>query len=111
MSTYRAPLQDMRFVLFDVLGAEALFAHLGFTEATRDVVDAVLEEGARFTETVLAPEGKVRLIDLIEEELLLALPLVPLHEHERADEGDHESAAGPVQRPFERLGELLKRQR
>jgi uncharacterized protein len=63
------------------------------------------------TETVLAPQGKVRLIDLIEEELLLALPLVPLHEHERADEGGHESAAAPVQRPFERLGELLKRQR
>ena len=59
MSTYRAPLQDMRFVLFDVLGAEALFAHLGFTEATRDVVDAVLEEGARFTETVLAPLNRI----------------------------------------------------
>ncbi|MFC7301238.1 acyl-CoA dehydrogenase C-terminal domain-containing protein [Cognatiluteimonas weifangensis] len=55
MSSYRAPLSDMRFVLFDVLGAEALFARLGFTDATRDIVDAVLEEGARFTETVLAP--------------------------------------------------------
>ncbi|MCY7354944.1 MAG: acyl-CoA dehydrogenase C-terminal domain-containing protein [Lysobacter sp.] len=55
MTAYKAPLSDIRFVLFDVLGAETLFARLGFTEATRDVVDAVLEEGARFTETVLAP--------------------------------------------------------
>ena len=59
MSTYNAPLQDIRFALHDVLGAEALFARLGFTEATRDIVDAVLEESARFTETVLAPLNRV----------------------------------------------------
>ena len=55
MNTYKAPLNDMRFALFDVLGGEALFNRLGFTDATRDVVDAVLEEAARFTETVVAP--------------------------------------------------------
>jgi len=59
MSTYRAPLHDMRFVLFDVLGVEALFARLGFTDATRDIIDAVLEEGARFTATVLAPLNRI----------------------------------------------------
>jgi alkylation response protein AidB-like acyl-CoA dehydrogenase len=59
MSSYRAPLSDMRFVLFDVLGAGPLFARLGFNDATRDIVDAVLEEGARFTETVLAPLNRV----------------------------------------------------
>ena len=56
MSRYQAPLEDMRFVLHDVLGAEALYARLpGCADATRDVVDAVLEEGARFTGQVLAP--------------------------------------------------------
>ena len=55
MSTYKAPLADMRFALFDVIGAEDAYQKLGFTDATRDVLDAVLEEGARFTETVLAP--------------------------------------------------------
>jgi len=55
MSSYNAPLADMRFVLFDVLGAEAQFQRMGFTDATRDVLDAVLDEAARFTETVLAP--------------------------------------------------------
>ena len=59
MNSYRAPLSDMRFVLFDVLGADALFARLGFVDATRDVVDAVLEEGARFSEAVLAPLNRV----------------------------------------------------
>jgi alkylation response protein AidB-like acyl-CoA dehydrogenase len=59
MSNYRAPLADMRFVLFDVLDASTLFARLGFDDATQDVVDAVLDEGARFTETVLAPLNRV----------------------------------------------------
>ena len=59
MSTYNAPLQDIRFALHDVLGAEALFARLGFTEATGDIIDAVLEESARFTETMLAPLNRV----------------------------------------------------
>lgn len=56
MSRYTAPLADLRFALYDVLDAEATFARLpGCTNATRDVVDAVLEEAAKFTETVLAP--------------------------------------------------------
>lgn len=58
-SSYRAPLDDMRFALFDVLGAEALFARLGYAEASRDVLDAILDEAARFTENVLAPLNEV----------------------------------------------------
>jgi alkylation response protein AidB-like acyl-CoA dehydrogenase len=59
MSTYKAPLNDMRFVLYDVLGAEQEFARLGQTDATRDVLDAVFDEAARFTETVLAPLNEI----------------------------------------------------
>src|SRR5688500_20001418 len=59
MNTYKAPLADIRFALYDVLGAEALFARLGFADASRDIVDAVLEEGARFNETVLAPLNRI----------------------------------------------------
>src|SRR5690606_17841046 len=55
MSSYQAPLTDIRFVLHDVLGAEALFQRLGLGETNRELIDAVLEEGARFAETVLAP--------------------------------------------------------
>ena len=55
MNAYKAPLQDMRFALYDVIGGEALFQKLAIGNAQRDIMDAVLEEGARFTETVLAP--------------------------------------------------------
>ena len=59
MSTYKAPLTDIRFALYDVLGADALFAKLGYSDATRDILDAVLDEAGRFTETVLAPLNSV----------------------------------------------------
>ena len=59
MSTYKAPLDDLRFALFDVLDAEALFQRLGHADANRELVDAVLDEAARFTETVLAPLNRV----------------------------------------------------
>jgi uncharacterized protein len=66
-------------------------------------------------EPVLAEDDRLRLRDLVEEELLLALPIVPLH----ADPKDcapvetavlaDEDAPQTTQRPFERLDELLKR--
>lgn len=59
MSSYQPPLTDIRFALHDVLGTEALFQRLGFADASRELVDAVLEEGARFTQTVLAPLNSV----------------------------------------------------
>ncbi len=59
MNRYEAPLRDIRFALFDVVGAQALYARLGFDGAQRDVMDAVLDEAARFTETVLAPLNAV----------------------------------------------------
>ncbi|QIL20102.1 acyl-CoA dehydrogenase C-terminal domain-containing protein [Thermomonas sp. HDW16] len=59
MSSYKAPLEDIRFALFDVLDSEATFARLGFADANRELVDAVIDEAARFTETVLAPLNKV----------------------------------------------------
>ena len=59
MSTYSAPLEDIRFVLYDLLGAEALLERLGHADANRELLDAVLEEGARFTGSVLAPLNAV----------------------------------------------------
>jgi alkylation response protein AidB-like acyl-CoA dehydrogenase len=55
MNNYTAPQRDMRFALFDVLQAPALYQTLGIEAAQRDVLDAVLEEAARFTQQVLAP--------------------------------------------------------
>lgn len=59
MSRYDAPLTDMRFVMYGLLDAEREFARLGFADATRDVLDAVFEEGARFARDVLAPLNRV----------------------------------------------------
>ncbi len=55
MTTYRAPLDDIRFVLRDVVGADQLPDLPGLEEATPDVIDAVLAEAARMSETVLFP--------------------------------------------------------
>ena len=68
-------------------------------------------------ETVHVPDDRVRIGDLVEEELILTLPIVPLHEDasECTAQGDVPAPAeeaAPVQetqRPFEQLGELLKR--
>ncbi|HEX3896833.1 MAG TPA: acyl-CoA dehydrogenase C-terminal domain-containing protein [Rudaea sp.] len=60
MSLYKAPLADMRFALFDVLKAESQYARLpGGENATRDILDAVLDEAAKFSEQVLAPLNAV----------------------------------------------------
>jgi hypothetical protein len=55
MNTYKAPLKDMKFVMFDLLQAEQCYQQLGFDNADRELLDAVLEEAAKFTEQVLAP--------------------------------------------------------
>src|ERR1039458_4318340 len=53
--TYRAPVRDQMFVLRDVLGLEAYAGLSGFADASLDVVEQILTEGARFCEEVLAP--------------------------------------------------------
>ena len=55
MSTYTAPLNDIRFALHDVIKVEPLFARLGFDDANTELIDAVLEEAARFSGSVLSP--------------------------------------------------------
>ncbi|HQW65221.1 MAG TPA: acyl-CoA dehydrogenase N-terminal domain-containing protein, partial [Pseudomonadota bacterium] len=59
MSKYDAPLRDMRFAIYDVLDVESVYRRLpGCESATRDLLDAVLDEGAKFCQTVLAPLNK-----------------------------------------------------
>ena len=55
MATYKAPLREMRFVLHELLGVTELAKLPGYEEATPDVVDAVLEEGAKLCENELFP--------------------------------------------------------
>ncbi|WP_412480518.1 acyl-CoA dehydrogenase [Azonexus sp. IMCC34839] len=59
MSDYRAPVKDMRFVLDEIAGLNEISQLPGFEEATPDLVDAVLDEAAKFTGEVLAPLNRV----------------------------------------------------
>ena len=54
MSTYRAPLRDMQFVLRELAGVEDIAKLPGY-EDTADVVDAILDEASTFASEVLDP--------------------------------------------------------
>jgi len=78
--------------------------------ANESQVDRVPEQ----LEPMLAPGGKVSLRDLVEEEVMLNLPIVALHEEAIACNplvavAEDDEDRSNVQRPFEQLGELLKR--
>lgn len=56
MPSYKAPLDDMRFILHDVFHAEKLWASMPATaEVSRDLADAVLEEAGKMVEGVMLP--------------------------------------------------------
>ena len=55
MSSYAAPLKDMMFVLTELAGLDKVAALPGYEEATTDVVEAILDESAKFTGGVLDP--------------------------------------------------------
>lgn len=59
MTVYKAPIRDMQFVLHELLDAEACFAELpGGEEASADIIDAILEEGAKLCENVVFPTNR-----------------------------------------------------
>ncbi|MDB5809940.1 MAG: acyl-CoA dehydrogenase [Betaproteobacteria bacterium] len=55
MSTYAAPLQDMQFVIKDLVGLADITAMPDCAEVTADLVDAVLDEAGKFAAGVLDP--------------------------------------------------------
>ncbi len=60
MAHYTAPLRDMQFVLYELLDVEKEFAQIPqHAETNRELMDQVLEEGARFTTEVILPLNAV----------------------------------------------------
>src|ERR1700722_10006882 len=58
MSTYMAPLRDMRFVMTELAGLGELSSLPGFEEVTPELAEAVLDEAAKLATEVLAPLNK-----------------------------------------------------
>ncbi len=88
----------------------------GTTHVALILAEADAAEVPEDLEPVLAREGRISAGELVEEELLLALPIVPLHEELSvcavAASAPLLAEAAPehvTQRPFAGLGDLLRR--
>ena len=55
MPDYKAPLRDIKFVMDELLNSQQHYVDLGAEDATPDMIDAIIGEGAKFCEEVLAP--------------------------------------------------------
>lgn len=55
MPQYTAPLNDMSFVLFDVLKAQDLSLCPGFEDANEEMIRAVMDEASKLAENILQP--------------------------------------------------------
>ena len=49
MAAYKAPVRDMRFVMHEVLNIEGHYKQLGVEDVDASMIDAFLEEGAKFS--------------------------------------------------------------
>jgi hypothetical protein len=59
MADYKAPVRDIQFVINEVLESEALYQTLpGYEDASEEMMGAIIDEGARFAENVIAPTNR-----------------------------------------------------
>src|SRR3981189_1924637 len=59
MPTYKAPLEDVNFLLNDVFQIDRYDNLPGFSDASADVREAILNEAAKLAEEVLQPLNRV----------------------------------------------------
>ncbi len=55
MPVYKAPVEDVKFLLNDVFNIEKYNNLPGFADATPDIIDAILEEASKLCEEVMQP--------------------------------------------------------
>lgn len=70
--------------------------------------EAAAQELPPEAESLLAADGKVLLRDLVEEELMVSLPISPRHENGECGAPSEQPEARQVQRPFAALDELMR---
>ncbi len=59
MPTYNAPVRELRFVLNELLAITECTEIPGYGDVSADLVDAVLDGGAKITEEIWAPLNQV----------------------------------------------------
>jgi len=59
MPTYKAPTRDQKFLLHEVLELSRFSELDGFKDADPEMIDAILEESAKFAEEVLTPLNRI----------------------------------------------------
>ena len=59
MPSYKAPVADTLFVLKDVLGYERYNNLPGFSDASPDVLEAILAESAKLAEEIMQPSNRI----------------------------------------------------
>lgn len=60
MLQYRAPIRDIHFALHELLNVDAHYASIPtYSEATRELVDSIIEAGAKFAEEELSPLNRI----------------------------------------------------
>ena len=59
MPSYKAPVEDVKFLLNDVFHFDRYNNLPGFADAAADVREAILDEAAKFTEEVLQPLNRI----------------------------------------------------
>ncbi|MBW3097461.1 acyl-CoA dehydrogenase C-terminal domain-containing protein [Pseudohoeflea coraliihabitans] len=59
MPVFKAPVDDTLFILHEVLNLDRYANMPGFSDASADVVEAIIQEAARFSEEVLFPLNQV----------------------------------------------------
>ena len=60
MINYTAPVRDMRFLFNELLDGPQIQKIKCYEDFTPEVIDAILEEGAKFTKEVLLPLKEIQ---------------------------------------------------
>ena len=58
MATFAADVRDIKFVLFDQVGIEKLFAYPRYQEVDRATMEAILDEAYKLSRSVMAPANR-----------------------------------------------------